>query len=123
MVGAAPRRHEGAAGEGTHTLAHQSRQNWRVEATFGGTESLPSLFSGDNTGSFAGKGKLAFWKAFREASGDEVKHLENWISHQTPATPSLLSSKSLSAKITCQVARLSQLEAEMFFVHKEADAA
>ena len=60
---------------------------------------LHAISGADNTCSFAGKEKLAFWKAFKEASDDEVLALGKLGTTPSPVTSFLLGSKKFICKL------------------------
>ena len=84
---------------------------------------LQAISGADNTGSFAGTGKLSFWKAFKEASDDEVSALGKLGTTPKPSDILLAGIEKFICKyIPARHQNYHSSEAEMVFVHKEADA-
>ena len=60
---------------------------------------LHALSGADNTGSFAGKGKATWWKAFQEASQDIITALANLGASEPPSAETMAAIEKLICKL------------------------
>ena len=83
---------------------------------------LHALSGADNTGSFAGKGKMAFWNAFKDASTSMLRGLAAFGDRDNLTDDDLASTEAFVCKVYVPRTQLTKVEKLRWWLFKKRQA-